>query len=45
VTDETESILPSETHRLILNRAVDLATLAYKENTLANNVQLNQNSL
>lgn len=41
VTVATETILPSETHRLTLKRAVDLATVAYKENTLSNNVQIN----
>ena len=45
ISDETDSILPAEVHRILLKEAVELATLAYKENTLANNVQLNQNSL
>jgi len=44
VSDQTDPVLLSETHRLILVEAVKLATLAYKENTLSNNVQLNQNS-
>lgn len=37
----TECLMPKELHRKILNRSVELATLAYKENTLQNNVQLN----
>ena len=41
VTAETQCALNSEVHRLILKRAVELATTAYKENTLANNVQIN----
>lgn len=45
ISDETIPVLPAEAHRLILRRAVDLATTAYKENTLSNNVQINQNSL
>jgi hypothetical protein len=41
VTIPTECKMPNELHRIILKRAVELATLAYKENTLQNNVQLN----
>lgn len=41
VNTENNCKLNSEVHRLILKRAVELATMAYKENTLANNVQLN----
>ena len=41
ITDETQCKMPKEMHRIILKRAVELATLAYKENTLQNNVQLN----
>lgn len=42
---QTECILNNELHRLILNRAVELATIAYKENTLTNNVQLNNRNV
>lgn len=41
VNTENNCKLNSEVHRIILKRAVELATMAYKENTLANNVQLN----
>jgi hypothetical protein len=41
VSAKTECALNSEVHRLILKRAVELATTAYKENTLTNNVQIN----
>jgi len=41
VNTETNCILNSECHRIILKRAVELATAAYKENTLSNNIQLN----
>lgn len=41
VTAETNCDLNSEAHRVILKRAVELATMAYKENTLGNNIQLN----
>lgn len=41
VNTETNCILNSESHRLILKRAVEIATAAYKENTLSNNIQLN----
>lgn len=41
VTAETQCVLNSEVHRSILKRAVELATTAYKENTLVNNVQIN----
>jgi len=44
LTAVTDPILTSEVHRVILTKAVELATLAYKENTLTNNVQLNQNN-
>jgi len=37
----TNCALNSEAHRIILKRAVELATMAYKENTLGNNIQLN----
>ena len=36
-----ECALNSEVHRVILKRAVELATVAYKDNTLSNNIQLN----
>lgn len=36
-----ECKLNSEIHRTILKRAVELATMAYKENLLTNNLQLN----
>ena len=38
---KTECALNSEVHRVILKRAVELATVAYKDNTLSNNIQLN----
>lgn len=41
VNTETNCMLNTEAHRLILKRAVELATMAYKENTLSNNIQLN----
>lgn len=41
VSAETGCILNSEVHRIILKRAVEIATAAYKENTLSNNIQLN----
>lgn len=41
VNTENNCKLNSEVHRIILKRAVELATMAYKENTLVNNVQLN----
>jgi len=41
VSAETGCILNSEVHRIILKRAVELATAAYKENSLSNNIQLN----
>lgn len=44
VTTETECKLDSEVQRDILVKAVELATLAYKENTLSNNVQLNNSN-
>ncbi len=44
ISAETNCILPAEIHRVVLTEAVALATLAYKENTLSNNVQLNQNN-
>ena len=44
ISDITECVLDSEVQRDILVKAVELATLSYKENTLANNVQLNQNN-
>lgn len=39
--EETACKLNSEVHRIILKRAVELATMAYKENQLSNNLQLN----
>lgn len=41
INTKTECILNSEVHRTILKRAVELATMAYKENQLSNNLQLN----
>ena len=41
VNTKKNCILNSEVHRIILKRAVELATAAYKENTLSNNIQLN----
>jgi len=41
INTTTNCALNSEAHRLILKRAVELATMAYKENTLGNNIQLN----
>lgn len=41
VNTKTECALNSEVHRVILKRAVELATVAYKDNTLSNNIQLN----
>lgn len=40
-TDPTLPVLPNEAHTVLLNKAIILATLAYKENTLQNNVQIN----
>lgn len=37
--------LSSELHREILNRAVEIAIRAYRENTLQSNVQLNKNKV
>ena len=42
---KTECQLNSEVHREILNRAVEMAIKTYRENTLQNNVQLNQNKV
>ena len=41
INTKTECALNSEVHRIILKRAVELATVAYKDNTLQNNIQLN----
>lgn len=41
ISAQTNCLLNSEVHRTILKRAVELATMAYKENTLGNNTQLN----
>ena len=44
ISDSTECALDSELQRNIIVKAVELATLSYKENTLTNNVQSNQNN-
>jgi hypothetical protein len=41
VDSVNECKLNSEIHRTILKRAVEIATMAYKENLLSNNLQLN----
>ena len=41
ISAETNCQLSSEVHRIILKRAVELATLSYKESTLSNTIQLN----
>lgn len=45
VNTNTECQLNSEIHREILNRAVEMAIRAYRENTLQANVELNKNNV